>query len=69
MVSAYGKHIRITKNDAERIANDLRSQAKRLESLARSYELIATALSISINDIEEIISMDKMLKREMDNPF
>ena len=69
IVSAYGKHLRLTKKSAERIANDLRKQAEKLESLARSYELIATAISISIDNIEEIVTMDKMIKKEIDNPF
>jgi len=69
IVSAYGRHFRLTKNDAERIADDLQKQAEKLIALASSYRILATAISLSSNNIEDIVISDPLFKKEMDNPF
>jgi len=69
IVSAYGRHFRLTKKDAERIADDLQQQAEKLIALASSYRILATAISLSSNNIEDIIISDPLYKKEMDNPF
>jgi len=63
------RKVRIQKQDAEQMARDLRQQARRLEELARAYELLSTALSLSAEDIEDIMLSDSITRKQLDNPF
>lgn len=68
-VNAFHRNLRLNKKSAERIANDLYRQADKLENLAQTYRILATALNHSLDDIEEVVRMDETIKKALDNPF
>lgn len=63
------KRFKLTRGDASLLVEDFREQAKKLRSLAGTYELIATALSMDINNFNEIVELDDVVKNRRCNPF
>ena len=66
----FGKKMTMTKDDATKLSNILNEQSKKLEGLAVSYRIMATALLASRDDLVEVAkNSDKRMRDYIDNPF
>lgn len=66
----FGKRMIITKDEAQELANVLNEQSKKLEAMAQTYKLMATALLIKKDEFVEIVkNADKHIDDIMSNPF
>lgn len=68
--SAFGKKMVIRKDDAQQMANILKEQATRLETMASTYRLLAATIASSKDNFVEISKgADKHIEKIIDNPF
>lgn len=64
-----GKKMTMTKNDADKLANILIEQSKKLEAMSVTYRVMATALLASKDDFVEVVKNDPLISRSIENPF
>ena len=64
-----GKKKPMTKDEAQKVANILNEQSKKLESMSVTYRLMATALIMSKDNFADIICKDENIKKIIENPF
>ncbi len=68
--TAFGKKMVMTQDDAVKLASILREQSKRLETMAATYNILATALATSKDNFNEVVkNTDNYMNDVLNNPF
>jgi len=66
----FGKKMKMTQDDAVKLSVILNEQSKKLEGMAVSYRIMASALMASKDDLIEVIkNSDERVRDYIDNPF